>query len=115
MEEYTGNFPETYTELLKLKGVGKYTAAAIASFAFGQVHAVVDGNVYRVLSRVFGIEDDIASTQGPKTFEKLANELIDKKNPGEYNQAIMEFGALHCTPKKAGLWSLSVLRKLFCL
>jgi A/G-specific adenine glycosylase len=93
-----GKFPETYTELLKLTGIGPYTAAAIASFAFNEVKAVVDGNVYRVLSRVFDIEEAIDSTQGKKTFELLANELIDKKNPATYNQAIMEFGALQCVP-----------------
>jgi A/G-specific adenine glycosylase len=93
-----GKFPETYTELLKLTGIGPYTAAAIASFAFNEVKAVVDGNVYRVLSRVYDIEEAIDSTQGKKTFELLANELIDKKNPATYNQAIMEFGALQCVP-----------------
>ena len=93
-----GKFPETYTELLKLTGIGPYTAAAIASFAFNEVKAVVDGNVYRVLSRVYDIDEAIDSTQGKKTFELLANELIDKKNPATYNQAIMEFGALQCVP-----------------
>ncbi len=99
VENFNGQFPSTYPELLKLKGIGKYTAAAIASFAFDQVNAVVDGNVYRVLSRIYGVEDDIASTSGAKTFEKLANTLIDPKQPAEYNQAIMEFGAMHCSPK----------------
>jgi len=98
VEIYNGNFPVTYSELLKLTGIGPYTAAAIASFAFNEVKAVVDGNVYRVLSRVFDIDEAIDSTQGKKTFELLANELIDKKNPATYNQAIMEFGALQCVP-----------------
>jgi A/G-specific adenine glycosylase len=98
VENYKGVFPSTYSELLKLTGIGPYTAAAIASFAFDEAKAVVDGNVYRVLSRVFDIEEAIDSTQGKKTFELLANELIDKKNPAIYNQAIMEFGALQCVP-----------------
>lgn len=99
VEEYQGHFPQTFDELLKLKGIGRYTAAAIASMAFNQANAVVDGNVYRVLSRVFGLYDDIADTKSAKVFEKLANELIPAKDPGEYNQAIMDFGAIQCTPK----------------
>jgi A/G-specific adenine glycosylase len=98
VEIYKNEFPSTYNELLKLTGIGPYTAAAIASFAFDEAKAVVDGNVYRVLSRVFDIDEAIDSTQGKKTFELLANELIDKKNPAIYNQAIMEFGALQCVP-----------------
>lgn len=97
--EYKGKFPQTYTELLKLKGVGEYTAAAIASFAYNEAQAVVDGNVYRVLSRIFGIETAIDSPAGKKEFRELAQELIDKRNPGTFNQAIMEFGALYCVPK----------------
>lgn len=96
---YNGIFPNNYDEILQLKGVGEYTAAAIASFSFDLPHAVIDGNVYRVLSRVFGVEMAIDSTEGKKTFKKLANELIDQKNPAEYNQSIMEFGALQCKPK----------------
>ncbi len=99
VENYDCRFPETYQEILKLKGVGEYTAAAIASISFNLAHAVVDGNVYRVLSRIFGIPTPIDSSSGKKEFYELANKLIDKTNPGEYNQAIMEFGALHCTPK----------------
>ncbi|MDN5215648.1 A/G-specific adenine glycosylase [Fulvivirgaceae bacterium BMA12] len=98
VEQYNGKFPNTYDELLQLKGVGKYTAAAIASFAFHEVVPVVDGNVYRVLSRIFGVFDDIASGQGQKVFAQLAAELIDRDDPHNYNQAIMEFGAIHCTP-----------------
>jgi len=94
-----GNFPTSYTEILKLKGVGEYTAAAIASFSYNLPHAVVDGNVYRVLSRIFGIENPIDSTNGKKIFKDLANKLLDHKDPATYNQAIMEFGALQCTPK----------------
>ena len=100
VEVYDGKFPGSYEELLTLKGIGKYTAAAIVSFAFDKPHAVLDGNVYRVLSRVFGITDDIASYKGTKVFEKKANTLIDVDQPGTYNQAIMEFGAIHCTPLK---------------
>ncbi|WP_158858737.1 A/G-specific adenine glycosylase [Lunatibacter salilacus] len=99
VQEHGGDFPQSYRELLSLKGVGPYTAAAIASFAFGQQVAVVDGNVFRVLGRYFGIEDDIGSSGGKKVFEKLANQLIPEDNPDIYNQAIMEFGALQCVPK----------------
>lgn len=98
VNEYNGIFPTNYLEILKLKGIGEYTAAAIASFSFNLPHAVVDGNVYRVLSRVFDISTPIDSTEGKKEFFALANELIDKNNPAEYNQSIMEFGAMHCTP-----------------
>ncbi|MBX2895277.1 MAG: A/G-specific adenine glycosylase [Cyclobacteriaceae bacterium] len=98
VDEHNGKFPETYEELLELPGIGSYTAAAIASFAFNTPVAVVDGNVFRVLARVFGIELDIASPAGKKFFFEKANELIHKEKPGVYNQAIMEFGALQCTP-----------------
>ena len=94
-----GVFPNSYKELLKLKGVGDYTASAIASIAFNEVAAVVDGNVYRVLARYFGIETAINSTLGIKEFKSLASSLIDKEQPATYNQAIMEFGALQCKPK----------------
>lgn len=97
--ERNGVFPDNYQDLLKLKGVGSYTAAAIASFAFKQPVAVLDGNVFRVLSRFFGVYDDISSHQGKKVFETLANKLIPETAPDEYNQAIMEFGALQCVPK----------------
>lgn len=96
---YDGRFPATYKGLLTLKGVGPYTAAAIASFAFKEQVAVVDGNVFRVLSRFFGIEDDIGSSTGKKVFDKLANQLIPASSPDTYNQAIMEFGALQCVTK----------------
>lgn len=94
-----GKFPSTYEGLIKLKGVGSYTAAAISSFAFGEVKAVVDGNVFRVLARYFGIETDIASAKAKKEFESLANKLIQKDNPGEFNQAMMDFGSRLCVPK----------------
>jgi len=97
--EKKGKFPETYQEILALKGVGTYTAAAIASFAFNLPHAVVDGNVFRVLSRFFGIHYAVNSTEGKKIFETIAGELLYKKDPGAYNQAIMDFGAVICRPK----------------
>lgn len=95
---YNGLFPSRYEELRKLKGIGPYTAAAIASFSSDEPVAVVDGNVYRVLSRLFDIETPIDSTQGQKEFLALATELLDPEHPGTHNQAIMEFGALQCTP-----------------
>ncbi|MFN8296083.1 MAG: A/G-specific adenine glycosylase [Chitinophagales bacterium] len=99
MELHKGKFPETYQEIIQLKGIGNYTAAAIASFAYNLPHAVLDGNVFRVLSRVFGIETPIDSTEGKKQFEQLAQQLLDKRNPSVYNQAIMDFGALVCKPQ----------------
>ncbi|WP_071145302.1 A/G-specific adenine glycosylase [Bacteroides ihuae] len=93
-----GIFPNTYTKVLALKGVGEYTAAAICSFAYNMPYAVVDGNVYRVLSRYLGIEVPIDSTQGKKLFAAFAADLLDKKRPALYNQAIMDFGAIQCTP-----------------
>ena len=94
-----GVFPSTYNDLLQLKGVGDYTASAIASICYNEVVPVVDGNVYRVLSRYFGIQTPINSTIGVKEFKKLAIELMDPDEPANYNQAIMEFGALQCKPK----------------
>lgn len=99
VNEYGESFPETYDELLNLKGIGKYTAAAIASFAFGQRTAVVDGNVFRVLSRFFGIADDISESRSFKVFENKANQLIPQDDPANFNQAIMDFGAIQCKPK----------------
>ncbi|WKK58234.1 A/G-specific adenine glycosylase [Sphingobacterium sp. BN32] len=96
---YAGVFPTHYIELLSLPGVGEYTAAAIASFAENHPHAVLDGNVFRVLSRYFGIEEPINSTAGKKLFSKLADEMLDREHPGEYNQAMMDFGAMQCKPK----------------
>ncbi len=97
--ELNDEFPKTFKEIKKLKGVGDYTAAAISSFAFNLPHAVVDGNVFRVLSRYFNDETPIDSTQGKKVFSQYAQELIDLEEPAEHNQAIMELGALVCTPK----------------
>jgi A/G-specific adenine glycosylase len=97
-KELKGRFPKTYEDIIKLKGVGPYTAAAIASFAFNQPHAVVDGNVYRVLSRFFGIATPVDSTDGKKEFSLLAQQLLDKTKPGIYNQALMDFGATVCKP-----------------
>jgi A/G-specific adenine glycosylase len=97
--QFNGCFPSTFGEILKLKGIGKYTAAAIASFAFNEKQAVVDGNVYRVLARVYGIDAPIDDSQAQKYFQELADSLISDKNPALHNQAIMEFGALQCTPK----------------
>lgn len=96
--EFNGNFPDNYADLLKLKGIGTYTAAAIASFAYNENAAVVDGNVFRVLARVFGEETDITSTLGKKTFSSLASKLLPNGQAATYNQAIMEFGAIKCTP-----------------
>lgn len=97
--KHGGKFPNTYEELLELPGIGSYTAAAIASIAYNQPIAVVDGNVYRVLSRVFGMEYDISTGNGKKKFNTKAQAILNIKNPGIHNQAVMEFGALCCTPK----------------
>lgn len=97
--ELNGKFPDDYESILKLKGVGPYTAAAIGSFAFDLPYAVVDGNVMRVLSRFFGIKTAIDSNKGKKLFSELANNLLDKKAAGLYNQAIMDFGATICKPQ----------------
>ena len=97
--ELDGIFPDNYKDLLQLKGVGEYTAAAIASFSYNEVIPVVDGNVFRVLSRYFDIETDIAAASAKKEFAALAFELMPKEQPAIFNQAIMEFGALQCVPK----------------
>jgi A/G-specific adenine glycosylase len=94
-----GKFPDQYQAILSLKGIGPYTAAAIGSFAFGLPYAVVDGNVFRVLSRYFGISTPIDSLEGKKLFGNLANQLLNKQQPAEYNQAMMDFGAVVCKPK----------------
>lgn len=94
-----GIFPNQYKELIKLKGIGPYTAAAIASFAYKEPIAVVDGNVFRVISRYFGIFDDISTAKTRNLFQNLTNDLIPKTEPDLFNQAIMDFGALQCTPK----------------
>lgn len=99
MEEYGGYFPSDYDSLIKLKGIGEYTAAAISSFASNEARAVVDGNVFRLLSRYFGIDIPINTGKGKKVFTELANELMDNEQAGIYNQAAMEFGSLVCKPK----------------
>jgi A/G-specific adenine glycosylase len=97
--ELNGIFPDKYEEILKLKGIGPYTAAAIASFAYNLPYPVVDGNVIRVLSRFFGISSAADTTEGKKIFAELAESVIDKKQAGIYNQAIMDFGATLCKPQ----------------
>lgn len=97
--ECDGEFPKSYKELLKLKGVGDYTASAIASISYNEPVAVVDGNVFRVLARYFDVNTPINSSTGKKEFKELAAELLDKNQPSLFNQGIMEFGALQCKPK----------------
>lgn len=97
-KELRGVFPKEFESILQLKGVGNYTASAIASFAYNLPHAVLDGNVFRVLSRIFDIEIPIDSGEGKKSFSKLAQEILPEKKAGEYNQAIMDFGAVICKP-----------------
>jgi A/G-specific adenine glycosylase len=99
VSDYGGEFPKSYAELIKLPGIGPYTAAAIASICFKEPFPVLDGNVYRVLSRLFNIDYDINTSIGKKSFMELARTLIREDNPGDFNQAIMEFGALQCIPK----------------
>lgn len=99
VEKHKGIFPNKYLEIIQLKGIGEYTAAAISSFGFGLHHAVLDGNVFRVLSRLFDIDTGIDTPKGKKEFTFLAQELLPKKDSATHNQAIMEFGALYCTPK----------------
>ena len=101
VNDLNGNFPSTYDELITLKGIGPYTAAAISSFAYGLPHAVVDGNVFRVLARYFGEDLPIDSTKGRKYFTWMANKLLFKKDTAAYNQAIIDFGATVCKPKVA--------------
>jgi A/G-specific adenine glycosylase len=97
--QYNGIFPGSYSQLISLKGIGEYTAAAIASFSANEAKAVVDGNVYRVLARYFGIDTPVNSTAGKKTFQLIANDVLNQQQPGLHNQAIMEFGAMLCKPK----------------
>ncbi len=99
--DYKGKFPADYEQILALKGVGSYTAAAIASFAFGLPYAVLDGNVYRVLARYFGIDTETDSSAGKKQFQELVQQLLDPEQPAAFNQAIMDFGASVCKPKGA--------------
>lgn len=99
VEELNGVFPSTYKDLLKMKGVGDYTASAIASIIFDEPKAVIDGNVFRVIARLFLVDDNIADAKTRPVFAAIANELLDKENPGDFNQAMMDFGALQCAPK----------------
>jgi A/G-specific adenine glycosylase len=99
VEKYQGNFPDSYDELLNLKGVGDYTASAIASISYNRPEPVVDGNVYRVLSRYFGVDIPINESKGIKYFKNLARKVLNTENIRDYNQGIMEFGAIQCTPK----------------
>ncbi|WP_336515248.1 A/G-specific adenine glycosylase [Pollutibacter soli] len=99
VEQFNGRFPDSYKDVLSLPGVGPYTAAAICSFAYNQPFAVVDGNVYRILARIFEITIPVDSDAGKKHFNTLATDLLDKENSAEYNQAIMDFGATVCKPK----------------
>jgi len=99
ISEHKGRFPESYLELLTLKGIGKYTAAAISSICFNEAVPVVDGNVYRVISRLFGVKDDISQSKSFKVFFDIASQIIDHAYPGQFNQAIMELGAMICSPK----------------
>ena len=99
VKDYGGEFPADFEKLKQLKGIGNYTAAAIASIAFDLPHAVVDGNVYRVLARLYDIDTPINNNDGQTLFAHLADELLNREQPGLHNQAMMEFGALHCTPK----------------
>ena len=100
ISEKGGTFPDTPDELRKLKGIGPYTANAIASFAFGYPAAVVDGNVYRILSRVFGVAESPDLPEGKKRFATLADDVLDRKRPAAFNQAMMDLGSLVCTPVK---------------
>ena len=99
VEKYKSQFPKTYNELIKLPGIGDYSASAISSFSNDELHPVVDGNVYRFISRLFGIDTIINTASSLKEFKSLLNKLICINNPGDFNQAIMEFGALICKPK----------------
>jgi len=99
LTQYGGEFPTDYYELLKLPGIGEYTAAAIASFSSNTPHAVLDGNVFRVLARYLGVNEPINSSRAKKTFTQLAQQLLSPSHPGDYNQGIMDFGSLVCKPK----------------
>jgi A/G-specific adenine glycosylase len=98
VRDFGGRFPDSYDTLLQLKGVGEYTAAAIASIAYGEAKAVVDGNVFRVISRLYALDTPTYTTEGKKQFTTLAQQLLDPSHPSEHNQALMDFGAMQCTP-----------------
>ena len=112
VDNYQGVFPDDFESILSLKGIGNYTAAAIASIAFDLPHAAVDGNIARVITRYFGISTPIDSEKGKNEIQKIADDLISSKNPGFHNQAFMEFGALQCIPKSPDCNSCSL--KLSC-
>lgn len=112
-KDLKGKFPARYEDIIALKGIGPYTAAAIASFAYGLPHAVVDGNVYRVLSRYFGIETPVDSTAGKKEFAQLAEKLLDKTDSAGYNQAIMDLGATVCKPSNPDCPACPLQKKCF--
>lgn len=113
VNELNSEFPTSYIELIKLKGIGDYTASAIASFSSKEVVPVLDGNVYRFMSRMYGIETPINTPKAIKEFKLVLNELIDQKNPDTFNQAIIEFGALHCTPKSPDCENCSFLENCY--
>ena len=113
VSNYNGEFPKTYEQILALKGVGNYTAAAIASFAYSLPYAVVDGNVIRVLSRFFGIDNAFDTSAGKKIFENFAQKILPKTQAASYNQAIMDFGALVCKPAQALCDSCVLQHKCF--
>jgi len=113
LQNYDGVFPKDYNSILSLKGIGEYTAAAIASISFNLEYPTVDGNVFRVLSRFFGISDPIDTGNGKKIFNDIARELIRGTDPGMHNQAIMEFGALQCTPKNPDCIGCPLKEKCF--
>jgi A/G-specific adenine glycosylase len=109
VEKHNGLFPRTYKDLIKLKGVGDYTASAVAAFAFGESVAAVDGNVYRIFARLFGVDTPIDTQRGKQELKTIADDMLDKEHPGVYNQAIMDFGGTVCTPKKPCCLSCPVM------
>ena len=115
LNKYDGKFPNSHKEILSLKGVGDYTASAIASICFDLPHAVVDGNVYRFLSRYFGITTTVGTSNGFREFKEKATSLIDKSQPGDFNQALIEFGALQCKPRKPNCDLCPFIQNCFAL
>ena len=115
LNKYDGKFPNSHKEILSLKGVGDYTASAIASICFDLPHAVVDGNVYRFLSRYFGITTPVGTSNGFKKIKEKATSLIDKSQPGDFNQALIEFGALQCKPRKPNCDMCPFIQNCFAL
>ncbi|MEN8117125.1 MAG: A/G-specific adenine glycosylase [Bacteroidota bacterium] len=113
LNQFNGKFPDNYEDILKLKGIGEYTAAAITSIAFNLPYPTVDGNIYRFLSRYFGIETPIDTGKGKKEFRELSGELISESDPGFHNQALMEFGALQCIPKSPDCKNCLVMHTCF--